>query len=246
MRKLHLRPSNTERLINCNLSVLLPEEEKTERQNQYLEERSNDHKRLSEGKFLEHEEKCRDFHDRVVAQCGGNVFREQTLIHNLNGYEFKGTPDFFGYSNETKRVYIIDFKTGFHLVLAQENMQLLSYAALIFLRKSDWDIKHFCLAILNTQKDIVSTFNVSLETVLHHIARIERNLKFTYEEETFFAIKGDWCRFCPSKNYCPLHIDKSKVKKYFNYDTDDLISEYESRKKEIKARKRKQRKLQPL
>ena len=75
------------------------------------------------------------------------------------------------------------------MVLAQENMQLLSYAALIFLRKSDWDIKHFCLAILNTQKDIVSTFNVSLETVLHHIARIERNLKFTYEEETFLPLR---------------------------------------------------------
>ena len=233
MRKLDLRPSNAERLLNCNLSTLLPEIEKTDEQKKYLEERSKDHERLSKGRFLDSEKNCKAFHDRVIKHCNGKVFRETTIVHDLNGYEFKGTPDLFGFCEKGKNLYVVDYKTGYHLVLAQENMQLLSYAALIFLRRKEWDIKNFCLSILNTQRDIVSTFNITAGTVLGHIARIQRNVKFTYEDETFFAIKGKWCNFCPSKNYCPLLNTKSNFKKYCDLDTGDLLKEYESRKKEI-------------
>lgn len=233
-RKSSFRPSNTERFLNCNLSLLLPEKKKTEEQIAYLKERSDDHERLFRGEFFASEEKCQAFYNSVVDACRSNVFREQKLEIDIKGFFFEGTPDLFGYDKENKRLYVLDYKTGYQNVVAWENKQLLSYAAMIFLSDDyDWEIEEFCLAILNTRGDIISSHQPTKETVLFHIARIERSLAFTYEENTFYAVKGKWCQFCPSKSYCPLHRNALEVKGYMDHDTDALIYAKEKRQAEI-------------
>ena len=116
------------------------------------------------------------------------------------------------------------------------NAQLLSYAAIIVLSHTAWDIQNFVLAILNTQSDHLSFYYPLKETVKNHISKIEKSFQFTYEQSTFFAIKGEWCQFCPSKEYCPLHRKITDIKDYLDQDTDELIYAKEKRHKEIVAR----------
>ena len=235
--KSNFRPSNTERFLNCNLSFLLPQKEKTEKQIAYLQERSKDHERLAKEEFLESEKNCREFFRAISEACEGDRFKEKKLKIDIKGFVFEGTPDFFGYDYKRKCLYIIDYKTGYQVFESWENKQLLSYACMVFLNKQfDWDIDTFCLSILNTQKDLVSSYYPSKETVLNHIARIERCLSFTKDENTFFAMKGKWCQFCPSKLYCPVHRDISEMKNYMDEDTDSLIYAKEKRRKEISER----------
>ena len=217
--------------------MLLPKKEKTKEQEAYLKIRSEDHERLFRGEFFSSEEKCREFHDRIVRSCRSHVFKERKLSVDIKGFLFEGTPDFFAYDKESKSLYVLDYKTGYKHVVAWENTQLLSYACMILLsKKFDWEIQNFCLAILNTQSDIVSTFQPSLKTVLNHVARIEKSLSFTYEQNTFYSIKGRWCQFCPSKAYCPLHRDVAEIKRYMDHDTDQLLYAKEKRSKELADR----------
>ena len=234
--KSEFRPSNMERMLNCNLSLLLPKTKRSKEQKAYLEERNQDHKRLFRGEFKESESKSKAFYDQVVNSCGDNLFKEKTVTAQVGGFLFQGTPDLYGFDPERETLYIIDYKTGFRTVDAYKNAQLLSYAALVFLSHSAWDIQKFVLAILNTQSDHLSFYYPLKETVLTHISRIEKSLKFTYEQDTFYSIKGEWCQFCPSKRYCPLHKDISEIKSYMDQDTDELIYEKERRQKEIAPR----------
>ncbi len=234
--KKDFRPSNMERMLNCNLSLLLPKVERSKKQEAYLEERTQDHARLFKGEFKESEAKCKAFYDKVLMDCSSRVFREKTVTAQIRESLFQGTPDLFGYDEVLQTLYVVDYKTGFKTVSSFKNAQLLSYAALIVLSHTAWDIKNFVLAILNTQSDHLSFYYPLPETVKNHIEKIEKSFQFTYEQNTFFAIKGEWCQFCPSKEYCPLQRKITDIKAYLDQDTDELIYAKEKRQKEIAAR----------
>jgi len=234
--KPEFRPSNMERMLNCNLSLLLSKVERSEEQLKYLEERNQDHERIFQGEFKESEAKCYAFYEQVVKACGDNLFKEKTVTAQVRGSLFQGTPDLYGFDEETETLYILDYKTGFQTVDAYQNAQLLSYAALILGSHSAWDVQQFVLAILNTQSDHLSFYYPLKETVMNHMAKIEKSFEFTYEQDTFFAIKGKWCQFCPSKKYCPLQRDIAELKNYMDQDTDELIYAKEKRYQEIAAR----------
>jgi len=91
---------------------------------------------------------------------------------------FEGTPDLFAYNKESRTMYVVDYKTGFHYVSAQNNAQLLSYANLIMLNHKEWKIENFVLSILNTQKDLCSHWYPEMETVLRHLARMKQDFDF--------------------------------------------------------------------
>lgn len=234
--KKDFRPSNMERMLNCNLSLLLPKTERPKKQEAYLEERTQDHERLFKGEFKESEAKCKAFYDKVLFDCSSLIFREKTVTAQIRESLFQGTPDLFGYDEVLQTLYVVDYKTGFKTVSAFKNAQLLSYAALVVLSHTAWDIKNFVLAILNTQSDHLSFYYPLPETVKNHIEKIEKSFQFTYEQNTFFAIKGEWCRFCPSKESCPLQRKITDIKAYLDQDTDELIYAKEKRQKEIAAR----------
>lgn len=201
--QMHIRPSNCERLLNCNLSIWLPKKEKTAKQEKYLEERSKEHERLAKGEFLDTEVKCQEYYEFVKNICGKNFFIEETLKTDFEGTEFKGTPDLFGYAEKTKEVYLIDYKTGFWKVSSWYNPQLMAYAGLIKAVKKKWKIEQFHLSILNTQSDFLHSFSPKMETIDDHMDRIAQSIDF-FRQETAYGKKGDWCKFCPSKESCPL------------------------------------------
>ena len=241
MKDNKIRPSNSERMLNCNLSLWLPKKEKTMSQEKYLAERSKDHERLSKGLFLETEEQCRRYQKFVLKRCGSNTFVEEKLSASIGETMFKGTPDLFGFDGETKTLYVVDYKTGFHNVSAWGNSQLMSYAVLVLLTKKEWDIESFKLSILNTKADLCSHFEPAKEKILLHIARIKQSLKFI-SDGTAYAVTGDWCKFCPSKDYCPLHREIPETKNYYDIDTDHLL--YAKHKRQIELAKREKALLQ--
>ena len=221
--------------MNCNLSLWLPERKKTEEQEKYLAERSEDHERLSKGVFRATEEKCRRYHSFLLKRCRGNTFIEEKLSVFMRGGLFEGTPDLFGFDGETKTLYIVDYKTGFHNVSSWGNSQLMSYAALVLLTKKEWDIDRFKLSILNTRSDLCSHFEPLKEKVLLHIARIKQSLSFN-EKGTAYAVTGDWCKFCPSREFCPLQRDIQDTKDLMDADVDEVIYAKEKRAQEIRSR----------
>ena len=237
MKKTKLRPSNSERMLNCNLSLWLPERAKTLSQEKYLAERSEDHERLSKGLFHDTEEKCRRYQQFVLKRCGSNTFTEKKLSASIGDNLFEGTPDLFGFDGETKTLYVVDYKTGFHNVSAWGNSQLMSYAVLVLLTKKEWDIECFKLSILNTKADLCSHFEPLKEKVLLHIARIKQSLSFN-EKGTAYAVTGDWCKFCPSKDYCPLQRGTTDLKNYYDMDTDHLLYAKHKRQTELIKREK--------
>lgn len=222
-------------MLNCNLSLWLPEREKTEAQEKYLAERSEDHERLSKGIFRDTEKNCHRYQKFVLKRCGNNSFVEEKLSVYMGGGPFEGTPDLFGFDGENKTLYVVDYKTGFHNVSAWGNSQLMSYAALILLTKKEWDIDRFKLSILNTQSDLCSHFEPAKEKILLHIARIKQSLKFA-SQGTAYAVTGDWCKFCPSIEFCPLQRDIQETKALIDGDIDEVIYAKETRAKEIRSR----------
>ena len=91
MKKTKLRPSNSERMLNCNLSLWLPERDKTETQEKYLAERSEDHERLSKGIFRDTEKNCHRYQKFVIKRCGNSTFIEEKLSVYMGGNPFEGT-----------------------------------------------------------------------------------------------------------------------------------------------------------
>ncbi len=237
-KKLELRPSNSERVLNCSLSLILPKEPRRSIQQKKLDEGSEAHKRLAKGEFFPEEGNCKKWYDHVLRCCGNNVFKEEPLKTRFDGHLFAGTPDLFGYCSGNKTLHVIDYKTGDYAVEAKENSQLLSYAVLILVLYPQWKIENYCLTILQTKKDLTSSFYPSSETVLMHAARIERALNITYTQGNFYSIKGFWCRFCPSRRYCPLHRNVTALKNYYDMDTDHLLYAKHKRRAEILKREK--------
>lgn len=237
MRNVKIRPSNVERFLNCNLSLWLPERQKTSEQEAYLAKRSKDHERLADGNFETHELQCRAYYDFLHDSCDDAIFVEKKCKALIDKDWFEGTPDLFAYNRESRTMYVVDYKTGFHYVSAQNNAQLLSYANLIMLNHKEWKIDNFVLSILNTQKDLCSHWYPEMETVLRHLARMKQVFQFR-REKTAFAIAGDHCKFCPSKDYCPLQKDVTDIKNMFDEEIDNLIDAYDCRKTEIRKRRK--------
>lgn len=224
------------------MSLWLPERQKTPEQESYLAERSKDHERLANGIFEAHERECRAYYDFIYDSCDDCVFVEKKCKALIDKDWFEGTPDLFAYDRASKTMYVIDYKTGFHHVCAKDNAQLLSYANLIMLNHREWKINNFVLSILNTQKDLCSHWYPSMETVLRHLARMKQVFQFRIDH-TAFAISGEWCRFCPSKDYCPLQKEAIDIKNIQEGEIDSLIDAYDKRKTEIRKRRKELKKV---
>jgi len=199
-----VRPSNSERFINCNMSLRTPVVEKTKQQLKYLQERSDDHSRLFKGEFKESERSCMATYLHIMDACKGHIYKETLLVRG----DFKGTPDIFGYDEDRSLLYIMDYKTGFYKVDAMENMQLISYAYLITKNKEkfDWKISSMDFVILNTQSDYVSQCTVAQDALLDKFADLEWAIEnHSKEDRLYYGRKGLWCRFCPSKKNCGIY-----------------------------------------
>ena len=231
------RPSSISRYTNCNLWRHLPFEEKTPEQLAYLQKGTDAHKRLEEERFTDKETECRGYFESIKDRCI-YFFKEQHLEMEISGEFLEGTPDVYGYDEDSKTLHIIDYKTGRSYVVAENNDQLLAYAMLVMHRHDDWKIEQIQLAILNTQHDAVNRYVYMGTLYIERLkARIERALEKNTLEE-FFGKPGSWCQFCPSKRYCIRQKSYQKLKNYADMDTDQLIYESRSRQSEMLSREK--------
>lgn len=199
-----LRPSNAARFLKCNLFTTLPQQPPNVKSKTLMAKGHKEHLRLHDGYFLKHEKQCEEFVDDIKQRCDEQVFRETPVTANLKGWEYRGTPDLYGFEAKKRTLHLVDYKTGSRKIFAQGNKQLLSYGVLVFMTHKDWKIEHLSLSILNTQHDHISTWKPSLKDLLMHAARLERSLRFTYEDKVYYSQKGDWCKWCSGKPWCPL------------------------------------------
>ena len=229
------RPSSISRYTHCNLWRHLPSEKRTPEELAYLQKGTDEHKRLEQELFNDQETECQAYFEKIKELCI-YFFKEQHLEMEIEGEVLEGTPDVYGYDEDTKTLHILDYKTGRSYVIAENNDQLLAYALLILNRHYDWKIDRIEIAILNTQHDSVNR-HVYMETlyVERLKARIEKALEKNFLEESF-GKPGRWCQFCPSKRYCIRQKNYQALKKYADMDTDELIYEKEKRKKELTDR----------
>lgn len=231
------RPSSISRYTNCNLWRWLPQKDKTPEQLAYLQERTNDHSRLEEEKFLASEEQCKEYFLSVKNKCL-YFFKEKTLEIEIDGEFLQGTPDVYGYDEESKTLHIIDYKTGRSYVTAENNDQLLAYALLAMETHDDWKIDTIKLAILNTQHDGVNRHTYMGRTYIDKLkARIEKAIDLNRSEHSF-GKPGSWCHFCPAKRYCLRKKGYRKLKDYADLDTDRLILEAKVRSAEMLSREK--------
>lgn len=235
MKKTAFRPSSISRYTNCNLWKHLPIEEKTPEQLAYLQKGTDAHKRLEEERFTEEESSCKEYFEKVKSHCI-YFFKEQHLEMDFDGEFLEGTPDVYGYNEDSKTLHILDYKTGRSYVVAENNDQLLAYAMLVMHRHDDWKIEQIELAILNTQHDAVNR-HVYMGTL--YIERLKTRIKKALEKNTLeesFGRPGSWCHFCPSKRYCIRQKSYQTLKDYADMDTDRLIYESKYRRSELKTR----------
>lgn len=235
--KTAFRPSSISRYINCNLWRWLPFEEKTPEELDYLQERTNDHKRLEEERFTEKESNCQAYFERIKASCL-YFFKEQHLEMEIDGKFLEGTPDVYGYDENAKTLHILDYKTGRSYVVAENNEQLLAYALLAMARHADWKIDRIELTILNTQHDAVNHYVYTSTLYTDRLkSRIEKAVHKN-AMETSFGKPETWCHFCPAKRYCIRKKSYHKLKKYADMDTDELIYESKVRQSEMLSREK--------
>ncbi len=129
-------------------------------------------------------------------------------LPNENG--FSGTPDFAAVGNDGTGI-ILDIKYGTGVVVAvEDNMQLLSYAALLL--ESHPELKQFKLVIFQPRLDPqTKILYVSLKDIKEFIAR-RQQLKDVAESEdgkdTFNA--GSHCQFCPRMLDCPVKVGPTR------------------------------------
>ena len=109
-------------------------------------------------------------------------------------------------------LHIFDLKTGRVLVIAEENKQLLLYAAfgLSYVKALNSDMK-VCLHIGQPTKfPFMSTFETDAKQVKRFIEKEVSVALDKRNDPTAFG-PGGQCKYCPAKTFCPSFFDYAKT-----------------------------------
>ena len=134
-----------------------------------------------------------------------------------------GIPGAFGTSDIIGRcggeLFVMDWKFGFKPVMAEENKQLMFYAAGALSTERTWITDELAddpttpvtLAIiqpLNTQsgKDIVQHWTTSVGDLAAYVAELKAAVADAQRDDAHIA-KGPWCDFARCKTVCPLYLN---------------------------------------
>ena len=134
-----------------------------------------------------------------------------------------GIPGAFGTSDIIARcggeLFVMDWKFGFRTVSAEENKQLMFYAAGALNTERAWITDELAddpttpvtLAIiqpLNAQSgnDIVQHWTTSVGDLSTYVAELKAAVEEAQHDDARLA-KGKWCDFARCKTVCPLHLN---------------------------------------
>lgn len=131
-----------------------------------------------------------------------------------------GIPGAFGTSDIVAtcgdHIFVMDWKFGFKTVRAEENKQLMFYAAGALNTEADWfgavyDDTPVTLAIiqpLNAQSgnDIVQHWTTNVGRLDAYVEDLKKAVAEAQSDDARIC-KGDWCDFARCKTFCPLHLN---------------------------------------
>jgi RecB family exonuclease len=144
---------------------------------------------------------CMEALDQFDPEYEGRWVTEQRLTFSWDSSIF-GTADVVGRVGDT--TYIVDWKFGANRVEAEENEQLLFYAAaLCHTRSLDWAFQDSEKVVLV----IVQPFGIrAWETTWARVQRFESDLIHAVglaKQPGAPLRSGDHCRWCPARGFCP-------------------------------------------
>jgi len=173
--------------------------------------------------------------DHVVDYAEGHTllveqkvdFSEDIAVENSFG-----TSDAVIITEDASEIIVGDLKTGYHIVEAQENEQLMLYAVGA-LRKFEMlgDFKRVRLIIFQPSRDHLSEWDCSVEELLEFVKKAKASaakaiiyLKNGPEDrrlgmEPILRV-GDHCDWCKAKTTCPAFLNKAV--ETIGMDFDDL------------------------
>lgn len=157
--------------------------------------------------------------DKFCAQMEEAIGDEMKMIIERR-VAVPGIAGAFGTSDIVARcgdeIFVMDWKFGFKPVMAEENKQLMFYAAGALNTEAGWvgpvdDDTPVTLAIiqpLNTQsgKDIVQHWTTTVGGIYAYVDALKASVAEAQKSDAKIA-KGSWCDFARCKTVCPLHLN---------------------------------------
>jgi ATP-dependent helicase/DNAse subunit B len=129
-----------------------------------------------------------------------------------------------GETSETNQLYIVDWKTGKTKwkpdeklgVLGMSNLQLYAYQMML-----DQEVEGASLVYLGLpmtgdspkSKSSIVEQNNSAEDLANISSELLSFIENLLSGSSYPATGGDWCRFCDSKNVCPIKAEGIKLKR---------------------------------
>lgn len=125
-----------------------------------------------------------------------------------------GTSDIVGRCGDG--IFVMDWKFGFKTVRAEENKQLMFYAAGALNTEADWvgavspdtPVTLAIIQPLNAQSgnEIVQHWETDVARIDAYVDELKRAVSEAQAADARIA-KGEWCAFARCKTVCPLHLN---------------------------------------
>ena len=202
--------SSAERVIKCAASVKLSQQMPPQVENQDMRDGTRRHELLQavledkvDSRNIDDEKvlAALDLFDNEVDPKGEALFDLEKRVHYIWNPDVFGTVDMIGALNKDT-AYVLDWKTGDgHLVTAEENYQLLFYAAAA-LSCGHWAFQHRTyVELIIVQPPVVRRWR----TDKARLREFEHELRMALAaaERDTAPHPGEHCKWCPAKVICP-------------------------------------------
>lgn len=149
---------------------------------------------------------CKQIVKDVFGNSAINVYVEQKISVADFVYDGNGIIDFMAFNNHT--VFITDLKTGYDMVYAKGNEQLLFYAlaSRAYIKANyGYDINNFYLAISQPRRDNHYVVYINAEGLDKWLADNKTNIDLAYHNKGDYVV-GSHCEYCYARGACKHYI----------------------------------------
>ena len=228
-------PSGMERIVECPLSVQLSRQAPPEPESIYAKEGNVAHGHGEEA-LLSGE--VPNLPDDVEMQQAVEIYFNycDPRIESATNYgveskviadeELFGTVDCWTYHKVGGVLEIIDFKYGYNPVMPEENMQMMTYAACLFLDDeipiNEEMVNEIVLTVIQPRGGGTKSWETTAARIGKHLEIIDGAINASKMDNPPGAM-GHWCKWCPAKLICPILTAAEEG--LTSWDTRDLSDE---------------------
>ena len=226
-----LSPSKSSRLLQCPGSVVfdMSTTSKYALLGQSLHEFAKDWFLTGVAPMIEDERHyvmVKDYVEYLKEISNGDTYIEMPIdISEVTGeFGAKGTAD--AVVVHGNKITVVDFKSGFYRVRAEENTQMMLYALGLLAsgyHAHSFDLVIFQPAISSTpdvftiSSDDLRAWHKKVKPVMHRVLEVTRD---NVVVEDF--VTGDWCKFCSGKTTCKSLVALSLENVFNDVDINNL------------------------